>query len=67
MNIPARRADAEHDIREALGALEIAKAKLRAVQLACLHPNEKKWTSTDYGGFTDVNTDCPDCGRKTSR
>jgi hypothetical protein len=67
MGIPERRAAAEDAIREAEGALEIARAGLRAVWMACRHPNatERHWKDYDGGGNTQWK--CPDCGLEKNR
>ncbi len=67
MGIPERRAAAEDAIREAEGALEIARAGLRAVQLACRHPNASERTGKDYDGGGWWHWECPDCGKVESR
>lgn len=48
---------AEDELARARGEVEIAQAKLRAVQMRCTHPNTYRTSC-----MGESCTKCPDCG-----
>lgn len=38
------------------------KAQFKFLRSVCDHPNKRTWTSSDYGGGSDLHEHCDDCG-----
>ncbi len=65
--ISRRRVDIEARKEEAKTALALVEAELHTLQeILCKHPNQKEWWGTCMGDSTHF-TNCPDCGRRTTR
>lgn len=46
---------------------KILQAEFDFLQSICEHPNKETWTHYDYGGGSDYNEKCKDCGMHTCR
>jgi hypothetical protein len=65
MTIKERHEDIAKRLRKHDAARKVLEGELLALQHECEHPNMESWVHYDYGGGSDHNTSCPDCGRRT--
>lgn len=60
--IRTKKKELELREKELLKQRKVLKAEQVFIQSVCEHPNKRSWTSSDYGGGSDLHEVCDDCG-----